>query len=361
MKYLPLTLTLLFGLVSADAQVSSGSGIFGFGKKKEQINAGLFPDATRTQPVQVSAPVSTPAPQATAPAPPPRTSDNIFRGGAPQEVDAVSYVIEDGQKVEKTDKPKKVGFFGFGKKEKSSTADTTPILDPVPPPSYPDPSEVTADSTPESRPITPQLVSPTAVKKAEETQTRATETVADLEVSAPVAEEVSGKKSGMFSFFNRKSKEEEPAPVIQPQPVAVNDPAPVETVAPVPAQPITTEPAPVSTDIPSFAGVESPKKEKTGFSLPNPMKNLKPPSNPIKNLRPPKKEKTIDMTGAETIISNGEIVDGQENIVESNIVTSETGTRQPPRIVNGVKTYSSWDDVGGSSVSAADKILNSIR
>jgi hypothetical protein len=365
MKYLPLTLTLLFGLVSADAQVSSGSGIFGFGRKKEQINAGLFPDATSTQPVQVSAPVSSPAPPAAAPTPPPRTSDNIFRGGAPQEIDAVSYVIEDGRKVEKTDKPKKAGFFGFGKKEKTDDAEATPILEPIPTSSYPDPDEATTDPTPEFRAPAPPAISETVQPDADAAVTRATETVAEVADFSPVADDAKEKKSGMFSFFNRKSKQEEPAPVVQPEPVVVNDPAPVEVAAPVstptPAQPGATETAPVSTDIPTFAGVETPGTEKSGFSLPNPMKNLKPPSIPLKSLRPPKREKTIDMTGAETIISNGEIVDGQEDIVESNIVTNETGTREAPRIVNGVKTYSSWDDVGGRSISAADKILDQIR
>ena len=67
------------------------------------------------------------------------------------------------------------------------------------------------------------------------------------------------------------------------------------------------------------------------------------------------------MTGAETIIANGEIVEPEEDIVETNIVSSGDGHREPPRIVNGVKTYSSWEDVEARSVSAADKILNSIR
>lgn len=88
---------------------------------------------------------------------------------------------------------------------------------------------------------------------------------------------------------------------------------------------------------------------------------------PIKNLNPIKKDlipiphKEVDMTGAETIIQNGEIVDGDSEEFVMETESANTGSHEPPKIVNGVKTYSSWDDVDARSLSPADKILNQIR
>ncbi|MEM9018772.1 MAG: hypothetical protein AAGC68_17315, partial [Verrucomicrobiota bacterium] len=81
-----------------------------------------------------------------------------------------------------------------------------------------------------------------------------------------------------------------------------------------------------------------------------------------KKIRPPKPPREIDMTGAETIIANGEILGEEEDIVESNrVAAGSSPERQAPRVVDGVTTYSSWDDVNARNVSAADKILNQIR
>ena len=103
---------------------------------------------------------------------------------------------------------------------------------------------------------------------------------------------------------------------------------------------------------PDFAsGSPEAKPEKDGFRL----------ANPIAAIRNRKEDKPVDLTGAETIISNGQIVGEIEDIDESNRVETGEGVRQPPRDIDGVTTYSSWDDVNARSVSAADKILNQIR
>lgn len=370
MKKLSFTLLLTLAIVPADAQVERGGGIFGFGRNKEQISAGLFPDA-RTAPMNASYTAPSEAQQQAAPKPaamPAPNGENIFRGGSPQQVDSVSYVIEDGQKVEKGAAKKKAGFFSFGKKDKSNAAADTNVIEPIPSqpaPVYPD----------QNQPAPTSDYTPTAPVVVEEAIADTRSDVSDIpsEAIAGMEQETDKKKSKMFGFFGRKSKAE-PADVAQDTPemsapavTAAPEPAPapapqvVEAPAPVEAEPASTEP------LPSFAGVDPPQKEKSGFNIPNPMKNLKVPSikappNPIKAIRPPKKEKTIDLTGAETIIANGEIVEGQGDIVESNMVeTQSSGPRQAPRVVNGVTTYSSWDDVGGRSVSAADKILSQIR
>ena len=84
--------------------------------------------------------------------------------------------------------------------------------------------------------------------------------------------------------------------------------------------------------------------------------------SPIKNLNPiPSMKKDVDYTGAETIIQDGEIVDEEPDDFVMEVESTETGTREPPKVVNGVKTYSSWDDVDARSLSPADKILNQIR
>ncbi|MEM6916292.1 MAG: hypothetical protein AAF491_06955, partial [Verrucomicrobiota bacterium] len=93
------------------------------------------------------------------------------------------------------------------------------------------------------------------------------------------------------------------------------------------------------------------KPDREGFRL----------TNPLAKIRGNKPQKTIDLTGAETIIQNGEIVATADDIVESNRVSLDDGVREPPRVVDGVTTYSSWDDVNARSVSAADKILGQMR
>jgi hypothetical protein len=42
-------------------------------------------------------------------------------------------------------------------------------------------------------------------------------------------------------------------------------------------------------------------------------------------------------------------------------VAASSGPRQAPQVVNGVKTYTSWDDVNANSSSAADRIIGRMR
>jgi hypothetical protein len=82
---------------------------------------------------------------------------------------------------------------------------------------------------------------------------------------------------------------------------------------------------------------------------------------PITKILPAKKEKVIDLSSAETIIQDGEIVAGSDTTFEATPSNSESSEKRPPQVINGVKTYSSWGDVEGTSTSAADRILNRMR
>ena len=81
--------------------------------------------------------------------------------------------------------------------------------------------------------------------------------------------------------------------------------------------------------------------------------------SPIANIRVPRKE--IDLSSAETIIQNGEIVAESETNYETVTKSGPSTQPQAPQIVNGVKTYTSWGDVNARSSSAADKIIGSMR
>jgi len=388
MKKLPLTLLLLLAFVPADAQVDRRGGIFGFGRKKEQINSGLFPDSAPTAPVNASYTTNAPAtsaPQTSATKPPTMpdpNGENIFRSIVPQKVKPASYVIKNGQKVEQETEKKKTKLFGFGKKDKpNKTAETNVVktIPTQPAPVYPDQNgpAPTTDYTPSAPVVVEEAI-------ADTNETRADTADIPSEALASIEAEPKKKKSKMFGFFSRKNnKIPDPAPTFRTPVVAdtpaadatpvvtapevVDSPVPAPSLTPPAPQPVATESTPATAaPLPNFAGVNTPKKEKSGFAIPNPMKSLKMPTikvpaNPIKAIRPPTKEKTVDLTGAETIIANGEIIEGQGDIVETNRVSTQTGPRQAPQVINGVTTYSSWDDVGGRSVSAADKILSQIR
>ena len=384
MKKLPLTLLLLLAFVPADAQVDRGGGIFGFGRKKEQINSGLFPDSAPTAPVNAS--YKTNAPATSAPPQPPAmpapNGENIFRSIVPQKVESASFVIKNGQKVEQETEKKKTKLFGFGKKKKPNKTAETNVLKTIPTQPAPvSPDQNGPAPTTDYTPTAPVVVEEAV---ADTNETRADTTDIPSEARANIKEEPKKKKSKMFGFFSRKNvKIPDPAPTFQTPVVAdtpaadatpvvtapevVDSPVPAPALTPPAPQPVATESTPATAaPHPNFAGVNIPKKEKSGFAIPNPMKNLKMPTikvpaNPIKAIRPPRKEKTIDLTGAETIIANGEIIEGQGDIVETNRVSTQSGPRQAPQVINGVTTYSSWDDVGGRSVSAADKILSQIR
>lgn len=321
-----IILTFLVAVPDSDAQVKKRNGLFGFGRDEEQISAGLFP---------TEAP-----PQSTAPVyqSPERTDDGIFRGGQPSDVEAVSYVIEGGQKVEK-EVPEKRNFFAFGRRGEERKPEAA-LLTPVPEPNYTQPTE---SSEPLATPVADPITEPRLMQE-----------IPDEAIAQPVEEEK--KSGGFFSFFSRKKdKDPEPmeeAPVVaNPVPV-VAEPAPVAEPTPVAETP-EPEAKPTMVEVPSvpeFADNGKPEKEKKERD------GILPP---LPKIKVPKKPTNYE--NVETIIEDGEIVEESDSIADAAIVTSGPDGDEPPKIVDGVKTYSSWDDVSESSSSAADKILQKIR
>ncbi|MEM1443442.1 MAG: hypothetical protein AAGF67_13935 [Verrucomicrobiota bacterium] len=340
-----LTLAIFFAFSPAEAQVKRG-GLFGFGSENDQISSDLFPNSGSST-ESASAPTTSSMPDRNG-------DDGIFRGGSPSDVDAVSYVIENGERVAQAVPPKKKGFFSFGKK----TEEAEPI-EPVPSSDYVPANVIQVDSEPIERAAAPEIA---AVEEVAEEIDETTEAVMEA-VNEPIVEEKK-KSGGIFGFFGKKDEiPDAPAFAMEDEVVTVAEPTRAEPApAPAPANPYEapapsndSAPAPVTAEpTPTFATTTpqpQAEPEKEGFRL----------TNPIAKLRSKKPEKTIDLTGAETIIQNGEIVAESTDIVDSNRVTMDDGVREPPRIVDGVTTYSSWDDVEARSDSAADKILNQIR
>ena len=63
-------------------------------------------------------------------------------------------------------------------------------------------------------------------------------------------------------------------------------------------------------------------------------------------------------------IQNGEIVSNDTEVASDATPAPASGpvtAREAPRVVNGAMTYSSWEDVEATNVSAADKILKQMR
>tara|TARA_R110000850_G_scaffold248127_7_gene373053 strand:+ start:4028 stop:5218 length:1191 start_codon:yes stop_codon:yes gene_type:complete len=396
MKVLPLFISL--GILSASAlseaqQVKKG-GIFGFGRDTNELSSELFPDTSLA---------SEPVPRETiedAIKPPEESGAgfNIFRGGKPKKVDNVSYVIEDGQKVEVADpKEEKKGLFSFGKKENLEDVAEENVISPVPAPkpvnstpvaSSPELIAATNGSVEEAKeqkgffsfgkknaPTVEEVVAPestvltTAPQSAKPTSIV---TVPDTAAATNGAVEEVKEKKGFFSMF---SKDTEPVPDSQgtlPSTVDVSGAATTTTSTEplkeiVPIDPVRTPapaPAPISppeADATSVVAANAPVPEFEGGTSSTVSKENKEGgffTNPISKLRP---KKEVDMTGAETIIQNGKIVADNDSAPEIVDVSSNDGPREPPRIIDGVKTYSSWDDVEAAPVSAADKILKQLR
>ncbi len=349
----PLLVTALvllpFAATAADTP-SRWSGLFGFGtskQKEEQISAGLFPSQSQGNPAP---PVASPV--ATAP------DESIFRGGEPQKVEPVSYVIENGQKVEKEVDRKKSSIFSFGKREDSSAVEDQ-VLAPVPAATSPAPISATPV------PATPIVAVPNAATTSTPPIAATTATPNATPVAAPAPEASKESRFGWLPFLSKK-KEEPIAPAAAPV---------VSTPVSAPVMTQQTPPSPAGTAMnatatgqeaakpatspaqPAVSSFEVPKKTETEVEKP------KPEGGgilaPIAKIRPPKKE--IDLTNAETIIQNGEIVTPTETNFDSTPTSAASTERRPPAVVNGVKTYSSWDDVEGKSTSAADRIINQIR
>lgn len=346
MKLIILISLVLIPLALESAETPSRwGGLFGFGTSKQkgdQISADLFPAGTAgatqgnsSTPPAVASPVT--------------GSTAIFRSGEPLPVEPVSYVIENGQKVEK----KKSSIFAFGKRGDAAPPENQ-VLAPVPAP----PAAVPIQASPiVSAPVPLPVPAPTQPAQA----IVATPASAPP-MTSPAIEEPKEQRFGWIPFLSRK-KDDAPIPAVA-NPVVVQTATPVASeIAPsgtsttaVPAANETAKPI-AATTAPDTGSFEVPKKEET--------KAEKPKSegggllSPIANLRPPRKP--IDLTNAETIIQNGEIVASSESTFESAPANSSPSERRPPAVVNGVKTYSSWDDVGAQSTSAADRIINQIR
>ena len=369
MKRSFLLATLIAATITLHAaEPKRGGGLFGFGAPEgEQISAGLFPSANSPTPASeggTSSATTKAANQAN------QDSEAIFRSGQPQKVDAVSYVIENGRKIEKpvdasnpvsavpiqaietpeVEGKKKGGLFAFGKRG-DATVEENKVVTPVPMPETfavagPKPvvaSPVAAAST-QAKPVASPIPPVTAVAAA------------DTPAFEGIKKEKE-EKSGWGPFRSKKKVE-----------------PPVAVTTAVTATPVVAEPVAASPSVPA-GSTTKPSTEVAAttntFEVPrneakkdNDKKDEK--SNhtggilsPIANLRPPRKE--IDFSSAETIIQNGEIVAGSNTTFDAAPMTNSAGPRQAPQVINGVKTYSSWSDVNARSSSAADRIIEKIR
>lgn len=401
-RFLLLTTLLSAASVNAaDPPAKRGGGLFGFGApKSEQISAGLFPE--RGYAAESSNTIVTSSPNAPTSG---SGGSEIFRSGQPQPVDAVSYVIQNGRKVERPieavapvtapaapaaaapvaqaiapaasngvelasdEGRKRGGFFAFGRR--GDSADENEVVTPVPTEGGFAPPRATPSAAPAPAPVV-ATPAPPAIPAAPATPAVPVAETAETPNFAGVEKE-KGDKFGWIPFMGRKKQDAAPvmetaAPVVATAEPVVAAPAPTGA-APAPAKPATsTTAAPAK---PAAATTASTTAPTTTFEVPRDdskkeeKKDVKPGSSgggllsPIANIRVPRKE--IDLTSAETIIQNGEIVAGSETNFETVSEPSSTGQRQAPQVVNGVKTYSSWDDVNARSSSAADKIIGSMR
>ncbi len=364
-----ITISLIATCSVSLAQVKKG-GLFGL-SRSDELSSELFPNVAPTAEPVTSADID----EIAAAPKDQKQGFNIFRGGKPKKVDDVSYEIADGEIIEKELAPQpikaeaapKKGLFSFGKKKQEVTEEineevgkvieSVPSVPTAPITNIPSTARITAPSIPGTSTVAaPEIIAATNV----------------------VAEEVKETKSKKrFPFFGKKSN---PVPVDLPvgtvavgtapeAVVALQTPKPATGSAPKPAaspihKVVPIEPVgepvgkPEAASAPTVASADTipkfeeskPEKKEGGFL------------SPITKLMPEKKTKTIDLTGAETIIQDGEIVVGSETTIENIASSSEAiGERAPPQIINGVKTYSSWDDIDATNVSAASKILERMR
>jgi hypothetical protein len=423
MKELPVSLLLALGLpaLAADPPSKRGLGFFGFGAPPaDQISSDLFPQSE-------TPPASGPAMS---------SPDGIFRGGQPQSVEPVSYVIENGRRIERpvqaslkkpgppapaqppslpapaAPKPmatapsvsppnspvadpalpnpavadkKRAPWFGFGKRDEPDATEN-PAVPPVPA-ATPVPVAPPASSTPALVAKPDTRPAPVPAKPLENplpslstpSQNAETPDFANVKDEKDEKDEKGGK-FGWIPFVGRK-KDIVPIPALPEgalvaAPIAAGKPGP--GLVPKPAAP-APKPAESKTGGSAAAGAGSPtvkpgdtpaSPEVATFEIRRdeskpvePEKKEKPDRdggllNPIAKIRPPRKE--IDLTGAETIIQDGVIVGGTDPL-SAAVQTDTTAPRQAPQVVNGVKTYSSWNDVDARSASAAEKIISRIR
>ena len=410
----PLVPLIFLSAHAADTPKRSG-GLFGFGaSSSDQISGGLFPDANDGSTSLSSSATRTDLPR--------KGIEGIFRSGQPQKVEAVSYVIENGRRVERPVSPstpvaapisssapapttalqplsapvaapvlaatevgreKKKGFLGFGKKNDSGS--DNPVVTPVPAAMPLIAANPVSSPSPAPKPAPPLAASPVVSASKPKKDDKPVEMANDVPVAvtrnADTPEFAGGtknEKSGWLPslpsipFLNRHKNVDDPekssappaSPALAATPVSGEAGKPAAITSSESSQPTQSSPASVaestSSGTPTYEIRRDPSKPTEG-------KKDNDGShdgllNPIAKIRPPRKEKEIDLTGAETIIADGEIV-ARDNpaMLASTPESGSNGPRQAPQVVNGVKTYSSWDDVNASSSSAADKIISRIR
>ncbi len=339
MKRSPIyALFLILILVATDGQAQEKKNdVFGFGRKRNRISNTLFPGGTDagTRPAPAQPKVE-------------RDSETIFRGGKPKKVESAAYLIKDGEKIEQPMPAPKTKTSLFSKFRKNTPAN---------------PLSTATDASVVEEKEKPSRVLATIPSKKEKERVETTPVVSDpvealsdapaisspepAFTAAPMEEKKSG---GLLSFFSRGKKKKEPV-VSDPVTVATKvDASEGDSVPGITAPTVATTSSDIP-DAPSFSN-SAPTEEKDskkGLSIPNPISKIK------------KEPKPVSMEGAETIIENGEIVKEEKDIVESNIVKTDAGEKKPPRVVDGVKTYNSWEDVEARSVSAADRIISQMR
>lgn len=347
------TLCLLMSLYFAgasQAQVRKG-GFFGFGLgDKSELSSGLFPNNSSEEDDPLPSPEEATEPSNKTPA-----GFKIFKSGKPNKVNDVSYVIEDGERVETDNEgnvnKKNRGLFSFGKKRTLKATDEN--IEPTPGATAP-----VAYQTP-------------AVSEAIKPMSPPEEL---LESTNKKGRGMKGGFFGLFGGMNRSGvstvspttpvgriKVSQPEPSTEPTAVTetqVSAAPSTRGVTPIPTANFTKpslSPVAVGNETAEVEGDTIAKEGKRGAKfLITPIKKLKAVT---------KKSPSVDLTAAETIIENGEIVAPSSiNAVDEATEDLETNMpRQAPQVINGATTYSSWDDVKGTTSSAVDKILRQMR
>lgn len=321
-------------------------GLFSFGKKEEGISSGLFPEKTASTEEEWV---------------PGKEGEKLFKDN-PGKTGSSKPQDEPGPVSSNAPANKKKSLFSFGKKSKVNQTGSAPVISPVP------------EGTPSTTPSRPQQSSPNPSAPRQR------------EVAAPVTSSPPRKKSGnavsrLFSIFpgKKKSTEEENALkeiANQSQYQRLGEP---EGSDPQPSrkpgddgQGSTAAQAPVSEGRASATA-----SAQAAADTPNPMEQqslLETSETSKKEKRKPglfhltipslpkigKSSKTPDYRSVETVMKDGAFVEGQENSFSSVPATSSPGSH-PPVVVDGVKTYSSWNDVEGSQTSAAEKIIRQLH
>jgi hypothetical protein len=348
-----ITLCLLMSLYftgASQAQVEK-VGLFGFKRgDKNELSSELFPNNSS----EGEAPLP-PAEKAVEPSNKIPAGFKIFKSGKPKKVGEVSYVIEDGEKVETAIEGEAIkkdrGLFSFGKKKKSKvTGENIELAPEAPTP--------VAYQTPAVSEITDPMSLPEELLEATNKKAR-------------------DKKSGFFGLFGGKKRAEvsaapstipvgrvtvsQPEASAKPSTATVPQPATASSSREVTPIPTANSPKPslapvvVDTETIKVEGETIAKEEKRGPKfLITPINKLKAAKN---------KSPSVDLTDAETIIQDGEIVTSSStNVVNGAIEDLEANMPgQAPQVINGATTYSSWDDVKGTTSSAVDKILRQMR